>query len=191
LARKGYVMPVTACLKLLMLPAVLIGALAMKDSVAAQDRLPDGDVAKLHHNGTTYAAWYGTPTDRYGHAILGDGIEGGSLHLKVGGKAYAVTLPQDQVFEDRTPRIVDLNGDGQPEIVTIRAFLSAGASVAVFGLQGDQLVELASSRPIGQDEPLAQHCRDRGLSRDRTKADCVRRNAAHWRNFANRTLARK
>ncbi len=143
-------MTVTACLKLLMLPAVLIGALAMKDSAAAQDRLPDGDVAKLHHNGTTYAAWYGTPTDRYGHAILGDGIEGGSLHLKVGGKAYAVILPQDQVFEDRTPRIVDLNGDGQPEIVTIRAFLSAGASVAIYGLQGDQLVELASSRPIGR-----------------------------------------
>jgi hypothetical protein len=143
-------MTVTACLKLLMLPAVLIGTLAMEDSVAAQDRLPDGDVAKLHHNETTYAAWYGTPTDRYGHAILGDGIEGGSLHLKVGGNDYTVTLPHAQVFEDRTPRIVDLNGDGQPEIVTIRAFLSAGASVAVFGLQGDQLVELASSRHIGR-----------------------------------------
>jgi len=143
-------MTVTACLKLLMLPAVLIGALAMEDSVAAQDRLPDGDVATLHHNGTTYAAWYGTPTDRYGHAILGDGIEGGSLHIKVGGKAYAVSLPQDQVFEDRTPRLIDLNGDGKPEIVTIRAFLSAGASVAVYGLQDDRLVELASSRPIGR-----------------------------------------
>ncbi|WP_428524463.1 hypothetical protein [Roseibium sp.] len=143
-------MTVTACLKLLMLPAVLIGALAMEDSVAAQDRLPDGDVAKLRHNGTTYAAWYGTPTDRYGHAILGDGIEGGSLHLKVGGNDYTVTLPHDQVFEDRTPRIVDLNGDGKPEIVTIRAFLSAGASVAVFGLRADELVEVASSRPIGR-----------------------------------------
>ena len=44
--------------------------------------LPDGSYA-LYRAGTkdAVAAWYGTPTRRYRHAILGDDIEAGSLHV--------------------------------------------------------------------------------------------------------------
>ena len=114
--------------------------------------LPDGQYA-LHRtkDGTGLVAWFGSPTTRYRHAILGDDIEAGSLHVAFeDGRRYDLTLPWEQVFEDRTPRIVDLDKDGVPEIVAIRSFQDAGGSVAVFGIRGDRLVELASTAPIGR-----------------------------------------
>ncbi len=122
----------------------------MSAPASSADRLPDGEVATFSANGKTYSAWYGSPTERYRHGILGDGIEAGSLHLTVGDKTYSASLPQDQVFEDRTPRLADLNGDGKPEIVTIRSYQDAGGSVAIFGVQNGALNELASSQPIGR-----------------------------------------
>ncbi|MET1411059.1 hypothetical protein ABVF61_02270 [Roseibium sp. HPY-6] len=113
--------------------------------------LPDGSFA-VYKPGKpdAVAAWYGSPTRRYGHGILGDAIEAGSLHVATrNGDTYTLTLPDSEVFEDRTPRIVDLDNDGRFEVVTIRAYLNAGASVALFGLRGGKLVELASTPAIG------------------------------------------
>ncbi|WP_299481080.1 hypothetical protein [uncultured Roseibium sp.] len=62
---------------------------------------------------------------------------------------YSLTLPVSEVFEDRTPRIVDLDNDGRIEVITIRAYLNAGASVALFGIRDGKLVELASTPAIG------------------------------------------
>lgn len=117
-----------------------------------QNGLPDGKIAvSKSANGQEVAAWYGSPTTRYRHGILGDAVEAGSLHVEYrGGRHFQFRLPNSQVFEDRTPRIVDLDGDGRPEIVTIRTYQSAGASVAIFGVRNDQLVELASTEAIGR-----------------------------------------
>jgi len=115
-----------------------------------QNGLPDGHYALYRDDGQIVAAWYGSPTRRYRHGILGDAIEAGSLHVAVkNGGTYELTLPEIEVFEDRTPRIVDLDGDGAVEIITIRAYLDAGASVAIFGLRDGRLVELAATAPIG------------------------------------------
>jgi len=114
--------------------------------------LPDGGFAVYSQsNGVKMAAWYGAPTTRYRHAILGDDIEAGTLHVAFqDGHRYDLTLPYDQVFEDRTPRIVDLNGDGEIEIVTIRAFQTAGGSVALYAIREGELAEVASTTPIGR-----------------------------------------
>ncbi|WP_298818516.1 hypothetical protein [uncultured Roseibium sp.] len=114
--------------------------------------LPDGEFA-LHTTpeGQSVAAWYGAPTDRYRHNILGDAIEAGALHVAFrDGRKFSLILPRSQVFEDRTPRIVDLDGDGHPEIITIKSFQDAGGSIAIFGIRGSALVELASNEPIGR-----------------------------------------
>lgn len=128
---------------------VIIGASFIGAAIAS-DKLPDGEVAVFSKDGLAYSAWYGSPTTRYQHGILGDGIEAGSLHLSVGDKTYSISLPQDQVFEDRTPRFADLNGDDEPEIIAIRSYQTAGGSVAIFGLRDGALTELASSMPIGR-----------------------------------------
>jgi hypothetical protein len=67
-----------------------------------------------------------------------------------GGTPERVVLPDSEVFEDRTPRLADLDGDGRTEIITIRASLRQGGSVAVYGVRGEQIVELGATPFIGR-----------------------------------------
>lgn len=98
-------------------------------------------------------AWLGTPTVRYPHAALGGSTHAGSLHVLVqqAGKPLEVVhaLPVTRVFEDRVPRLVDLDGDGRDEIVLIESDILRGSAMVVYGLQGQRLVELARSAATG------------------------------------------
>lgn len=115
----------------------------------APEGLPDGCVAS--GSGDVQAAWYTRPTGRYAHAILGDGIEAGALRVRLAnGSQNELVLPDSLVFEDRTPRLADLDGDGRTEIITIRASTRQGGSVAVYGVRGEQIVELAATPFIGR-----------------------------------------
>jgi hypothetical protein len=117
----------------------------------APDGLPDGLVATATSASDIAAAWYTQPTRRYRHAILGDDIEAGALTVRtVAGEELAYVLPSDEVFEDRYPRLADLDGDGTTEVVTIRSSSSAGASVTVYGVRDAQVVELATTGFIGR-----------------------------------------
>lgn len=117
---------------------------------APEGALPDGFVASAS-SGDIVRAWYGRPTGRYAHGVLGDAIEGGSLVAQTGGgTTVEFVLPESQVFEDITPRIRDLDSDGKNEIVTIRASRSGGAAVAIYGMRGGDLVEIASSSENGR-----------------------------------------
>ena len=116
----------------------------------APEGLPDGLVATHDGDGDIAAAWYGGPTTRYRHGALGDTIEASVLIARTaGGSLVSFTLPLTEVFEDRYPRLADLDGDGTVEIVTIRSSLLQGASVTVYGLDGDSLVERATTGFIG------------------------------------------
>lgn len=123
------------------------------DAVAApapDGALPDGMIATAE-TGDIRRAWYGRPTDRYDHGVLGDAIEGGSLVVETAnGRRREFALPENQVFEDITPRIHDLDGDGANEIVTIRSSLTGGAAVAVYGLADGELVERGTGSENGQ-----------------------------------------
>jgi hypothetical protein len=115
----------------------------------APEGLPDGCVASS--SGDIQAAWYTHPTNRYAHAILGDGIEAGALRVRLAnGTQNEFVLPDSLVFEDRTPRLADLDGDGRTEIITIRASTRQGGSVAVYGVRGEQVVELGATPFIGR-----------------------------------------
>ena len=112
--------------------------------------LPDGLIATAQ-NGDISEAWYGEPTRRYGHAILGDAVEAGALNVRTaGGDVVTFRLPQTQVFEDRTPRLADLDGDGRMEIITIRASMTEGAAVTVYGLEAGGLEQRATTDFIGR-----------------------------------------
>jgi hypothetical protein len=111
--------------------------------------LPDGCVAS--GSGDVRAAWYTQPTDRYAHAILGDALEAGALTVRLAsGAQTSFVLPDSLVFEDRTPRLADLDGDGRTEIITIRSSVRAGGSVAVYGVRGEAIVELGATPFIGR-----------------------------------------
>lgn len=96
-------------------------------------------------------AWYSQPTNRYPHTALGDKTEGGALVVeRRDGRQFTYRLGEIEVFEDLYPRIADLDGDGEAEVVTIRSSLVAGAAVTVYGLNGDSLVEKATTPFIGK-----------------------------------------
>lgn len=148
---------------------VTLFALLALSPAAAQERLPDGGVAKALGSGPVQA-WYARPTTRYDHGILGDAIEAGALVVvDAEGRQSALTLPEHLVFEDITPRLVDLDGDGRNEIVTIRTEIAAGAAVAVYELENGKLRQRAATEPLGQPHrwlsiaAIANFTDDRGV----------------------------
>lgn len=127
-----------------------IYAEAMKETgEKAPNGLPDGLVDTA--SGDIRNAWYISPTRRYAHGILGDAIEAAALRVKIAdGTELTYDLPTNMVFEDRTPRITDLDGDGRNEVITIRSSSSDGGGVAVYGLREGRLVEVAANDFIGR-----------------------------------------
>jgi hypothetical protein len=117
---------------------------------APEGALPDGYVDTAE-TGDIRKAWYGRPTERYAHGVLGDAVEAGSLVVVMDdGTQKEFVLPENQVFEDITPRVYDLNFDGSNEVATIRSSQTGGAAVVVYGLIDGELVEIAASAENGQ-----------------------------------------
>jgi hypothetical protein len=130
-------------------PSAYPPEIVAEQGAPAPDGLPDGRVARSE-TGDIRAAWYIQPTTRYRHAILGDAVEAGGLRVALAdGQELSLELPDTQVFEDRTPRLADLDGDGRIEIVTIRASIFEGGSVAVYGVADGTLVERGTTGYIG------------------------------------------
>jgi hypothetical protein len=96
------------------------------------------------------AAWFASPTGRYGHGVLGDRIEAAALKVRTASGGFpSHELADDSVFEDLTPRLADIDGDGRDEIIAVHSYADNGAAVALLGLRDGQLVRLAESDPIG------------------------------------------
>lgn len=90
--------------------------------------------------------WLGSPTRRYPHGALGSPVHAGSVHVRLrsgNGRGTIIEhgLPLNRVYEDRVPRILDLDGDGREEIVLIEADTFRGASLVVLG------IDLAGGEP--------------------------------------------
>ena len=99
-------------------------------------------------NESIQQAWYGSPTRRYGHGILGDDVEGGSLHVLLkDGSTLEHVLPKNLVFEDRMPRVTDFDGFGTSHIVTIMSDVDKGAAIAIFGVIDGKL-QLVTQTPF-------------------------------------------
>ena len=113
--------------------------------------IADGLLETYSGKGDIVEAWYSQPTTRYQHGILGDAVEAGTLRVKTArGQKLSVILPKSEVFEDRYPRLSDLDGDGKIEVVTIRSSVTKGASVTIYGLSGNALVKKAATKFIGR-----------------------------------------
>lgn len=107
-------------------------------ALAAQD-VPQGQVDW---------ARYDAPTTRYPHGVLGDTVEHGALVIKYAGDSAPriLTLPPERVFEDLAPRLADLDGDGQQEVVVVESHRDLGARLAIYNGAG----LIAATPYIGQ-----------------------------------------
>ncbi|HXF53711.1 MAG TPA: VCBS repeat-containing protein [Hyphomicrobiaceae bacterium] len=110
--------------------------------------LPDGKVARGSRN--ILAAWFSDPTPRYRHFVLGSEHEASALVVSTSDRrVYRLTLAADSVFEDREPRIVDVDGDGNDEVIVVRSYIKSGAALAVAAVRGHALEIVAETPPIG------------------------------------------
>ncbi len=124
-------------------------ALPLPLTATDPDRLPDTNVEVGTRN--IRQAWFARPTRRYDHGVLGDAIEAASLKaLMSDDQILEVRLPETSVFEDRTPRLADIDGDGQDEIIAVRSYLNSGAAVTLIGQVGANLQIIAEAPSIGQ-----------------------------------------
>lgn len=129
---------------------VLLSLLFASTSVVAgEDRLPDHRVARA--GGDIVQGWLIGPTDRYRHFVLGAAYEAAGVRVVLAdGGQRDFMLPETAVFEDREPRIIDLDGDGRNEVVLVKSAQGLGASLVVLGLRDDMLDVLAEMPPIGR-----------------------------------------
>ncbi|MDP3412748.1 MAG: hypothetical protein Q8S16_06050, partial [Polaromonas sp.] len=117
---------------------------------AARQRLAQSQVARGERD--IAWAWLGSPTQRYPHGALGSPTHAASLHVLArtsgsGLQELVYTLPVRRVFEDRVPRLVDLDGDGRDEIVLVEADGFEGAGMVAFGLRAGATCAAASGTP--------------------------------------------
>ncbi len=105
------------------------------------------------------SAKFTDPTSRYTHGILGDEIEYGAMLVRyegVSGRslskdavlrrgAVTIRLPLDHVFEDIAPRLVDVDGDGDREIIVVETDVAKGAQLAIY----DETGKIAETPHIG------------------------------------------
>lgn len=108
--------------------------------------------ARLTVSAGEQIAVYTQPTDRYAHAIMGNGVEAGALLvLSVDGdtltESARVTLPESEVYEALIPLWADVDGDGADEIITTVSENTGGARIVVYRADGSLLAE---SPPVGR-----------------------------------------
>ncbi len=105
--------------------------------------------------GDILSAKYAAPTTRYDHGILGDDVEWGALVLHIDTcpqcsrtkpATLTITLPQDHVFEDITPRLADIDLDGDNEVIVVETDIRLGASLAIY----DDTGKIAETPHIGR-----------------------------------------
>lgn len=111
--------------------------------------LPDAVVAAGSNQ--IARAWLAQPTGRYGHGIIGDKLEAGTMVVKgADGRTARLVLDRNSVFEDIAPRLGDVDGDGLDEVVSMRTYLDAGAALFVAQYRGGKLSKLAEGPNFGQ-----------------------------------------
>ncbi len=110
--------------------------------------LPNGQIATGKHD--VARAWLAEPTDRYDHDILGSKVTAGALVIELrDGRRQIVRLKSDAVFEDLKPRIADLSGNGDDDIIVVKSYLKRGSALAVVAERKGRYDIVAETPPLG------------------------------------------
>ena len=113
---------------------------ADRDTVLADVRpVDDGDIRVL----------LADPTGRYGHAVLGDGVEAATIEIRRSGDGAvrARIELEDDVVEGRGALLADVDGDGRSEILVTQSNDGGGARLVLYDADGELVAE---SDPIGR-----------------------------------------
>ncbi len=82
------------------------------------------------------ARYFGV-TDTYQHGVLGDALEAEGVLVRYdnGERVICDTVlaGPERVFEDTSPRLADMNGDGVNEVIAVASHRSFGARLELYG----------------------------------------------------------
>ena len=96
------------------------------------------------------SARYTDPTSRYPHGVLGDPSEYTTLEVReASGKLHRLRWDAPMVFEDVAPRLVDMTGDGAPEVLVVESHERLGARFRIYELRDGELHPFAENPHIG------------------------------------------
>ncbi|MEM9130627.1 MAG: VCBS repeat-containing protein [Pseudomonadota bacterium] len=115
---------------------------------------PHGETARSQQGPVVAARYFGSTND-YPHGVLGDEIEAEGVLVRYdnGERVICDTVlaGTDRVFEDITPRLADLDGDGVNEVITVASHAQQGARLEVYGYPklGQDFQLLAATPYIG------------------------------------------
>ena len=119
------------------------------------ERPPNSPIATAKGLGII-RAFYVTPTTEYRHGILGDAIEAKALTVRYNrdNRSFCdgIGAGENRVFEDTSPRIVDLDGDGLGEVIVVASHRDFGARLEAYGYPapGEDITLLAHTPYIGR-----------------------------------------
>ncbi|MEM9640561.1 MAG: VCBS repeat-containing protein [Pseudomonadota bacterium] len=102
-----------------------------------------------------FSVTYDRETRQYPHGVLGDEIEYRSILVRKGRFGIYINLPPDRVFEDLAPRVANVDGDPEPELIVVESFDTSGASLVVYDItfsaeDRPSQRRVAATLPIGQ-----------------------------------------
>lgn len=108
----------------------------------------DGELVRGSRN--IAAAWFSDPVSRYRNSPFGSEQHPTTLTVSTAERrVLRLVLPADSVFEDRVPRLFDLDGDGAEDVIVVRSYMFKGSALAVASVRGAALEITAETPPIG------------------------------------------
>ncbi len=111
---------------------------------------PLKDGALVRGTANVAAAWFSEPTNRYRHSVFENDKHPTAITVSTSEKRIMkFRLPKDSVFEDRMPRLVDIDGDGRDDIVAVRTYDLRGSTLSVIGIRGNELEVIAETPAPG------------------------------------------
>ncbi len=123
-----------------LLLATVVGA-QMASACAQLPAAGDDVLGGSYVPGGGAAAYFAMPTSEYAHGVLGDQIEARELVIDTTLSARdcgdRIVLGGGSVFEDVAPRLVDISGDGWPEVIVVESHPRKGARISVYGYKHD------------------------------------------------------
>jgi len=101
-------------------------------------------------------AVYENPTDTYPKYVMGGNVQEHAT-LTVYDQslnAYSITLKQDKetgfVFEAKTPRIADMDGDGYNDVCVVESSVTKGSSLSIYSIRDGEIVKIAQNAFLGK-----------------------------------------
>ncbi|MEO0343123.1 MAG: VCBS repeat-containing protein [Pseudomonadota bacterium] len=133
-------------------------ALIASESIAEVDPFDAAEFPGSVTRSSNAIAAYDKGSNRYPHGVLGDDVEPTVLLFRDnrvlrdivsldGG--VRLELTDELVFEDLSPQLFDVTGDGYAEIITTRSHQDFGAQIAIYAYRDGALRVIAETPYIG------------------------------------------